>query len=348
MKTIIDKLYSQNNLEANELLVLLNNMTDEDKQYLIERAHETRMKIYGDRVFMRGLIEFTNYCKRNCIYCGIRAGNKLADRYRLSLEDILEACDIGYRLGYRTFVLQGGEDDYFTDDKIVEIVKSIKGTYPEAAITLSVGERSRNSYEKYYDAGADRYLMRHETASRELYEKLHPGMSFENRIKCLYDLKEIGYQVGAGFMVGLPGQSNEDYVKDLLYLKQLEPHMAGIGPFIPHKDTPLADNKGGTVETTEVMLAITRLLLPQVLLPATTALGSIDSIGREKGIKAGANVVMPNLSPTSVRKKYALYDGKICTGDEAAECRLCIEGRIKKAGFSIDMSRGDNIAWGRG
>jgi biotin synthase len=348
MKTIIDKLYSQNNLEANELLVLLNNMTEEDKQYLIERAHETRMKIYGDRVFMRGLIEFTNYCKRNCIYCGIRAGNKLADRYRLSLEDIMEACDMGYRLGYRTFVLQGGEDDYFTDDKIVEIVKSIKGTYPEAAITLSVGERSRNSYEKYYDAGADRYLMRHETASRELYEKLHPGMSFENRIKCLYDLKEIGYQVGAGFMVGLPGQSNEDYVKDLLFLKQLEPHMAGIGPFIPHKDTPLADNKGGTVETTEVMLAITRLLLPQVLLPATTALGSIDSIGREKGIKAGANVVMPNLSPTSVRKKYALYDGKICTGDEAAECRLCIEGRIKKAGFSIDMSRGDNIAWGRG
>lgn len=348
MKTIIDKLYSQNNLEANELLVLLNNMTEEDKQYLIERAHETRIKIYGDRVFMRGLIEFTNYCKRNCIYCGIRAGNKLADRYRLSLEDIMEACDIGYRLGYRTFVLQGGEDDYFTDDKIIEIVKSIKGTYPEAAITLSVGERSRNSYEKYYDAGADRYLMRHETASRELYEKLHPGMSFESRIKCLYDLKEIGYQVGAGFMVGLPGQSNEDYVKDLIFLKQLEPHMAGIGPFIPHKDTLLADNKGGTVETTEVMLAITRLLLPQVLLPATTALGSIDPIGREKGIKAGANVVMPNLSPTSVRKKYALYDGKICTGDEAAECRLCIEGRIRKAGFSIDMSRGDNIAWGRG
>jgi biotin synthase len=348
MKTIINKLYSQNDLEADELLMLLNNMTEKDKLCLIEKAHDTRMKNYGNSVFMRGLIEFTNYCKRNCVYCGIRSGNRLSERYRLSMEDIMEACDLGYKLGYRTFVLQGGEDDYFTDDRIVEIVKKIKSAYQDAAITLSIGEKSYDSYKKYFEAGADRYLIRHETASRELYEKLHPGMSFDNRIKCLYDLKEIGFQVGAGFMVGLPGQSNEDYVKDLLFLKELEPHMVGIGPFIPHKDTPLADNKGGTVETTEVMLAITRLLLPKVLLPATTALGSIDPIGREKGIKAGANVVMPNLSPTSVRKKYALYDGKICTGDEAAECRMCIEGRIKKAGFSVDMSRGDNIAWGRG
>lgn len=347
MKAIIDKLYLQNNLKSQELLALLNNMTVEDKLYLIEKAHDTRMKSYGDSVFMRGLIEFTNYCKRNCRYCGIRAGNRLADRYRLSIDEIMEACTEGHELGYRTFVLQGGEDDFYNDEKIVEIVNTIKHKYIDCAITLSVGEKSYESYKKYYDAGADRYLMRHETASKELYESLHPGMSFENRIQCLKDLKDIGFQVGAGFMVGLPGQKNEDYVRDLMFLKELEPHMVGIGPFIPHKDTPLAEESGGTVETTEIMLAITRLLLPMVLLPATTALGSIDPMGREKGIKAGANVVMPNLSPTSVRKKYALYNGKICTGDEAAECRMCIEGRITRAGFSIDMSRGDNKTWGR-
>lgn len=347
MKEIIDKLYLNNNIQRSELVELLNNMSNENKEYLIEKAHSIRTQNYGDKVFMRGLIEFTNYCKRNCRYCGIRSGNMLADRYRLSMEEILEACTEGYELGYRTFVLQGGEDDYYTDEKVVFIVQEIKNKYPDSAVTLSIGERSYESYKKFYEAGADRYLMRHETASKELYEKLHPGMSFENRMKCLYDLKEIGFQVGAGFMVGLPGQSNEDYVNDLLFLKELEPHMVGIGPFIPHKDTPLGEEKGGTVDTTEVMIAITRLLLPMVLLPATTALGSIDPVGREKGIKAGANVVMPNLSPTSVRKKYALYDGKICTGDEAAECRMCIEGRIKRAGFSIDMSRGDNIGWRR-
>ncbi|MCM8711808.1 [FeFe] hydrogenase H-cluster radical SAM maturase HydE [Clostridium sp. SYSU_GA19001] len=347
MKFIIDKLYLEHNLSEEELLELLNNLNDEDKNYLIEKAHETRMNTYGDKVFMRGLIEFTNYCKRNCKYCGIRAANKLADRYRLTQDEILEACSEGYKLGYRTFVLQGGEDDYFTDEKIVQIVKAIKNRYSDTAITLSIGEKSYDSYKRFYEAGADRYLLRHETASRELYEKLHPGMSFDNRIRCLFDLKAIGYQVGAGFMIGLPGQTNEDYVKDLVFLKRLEPHMVGIGPFIPHKDTPLGKEKGGTLEKTIIMLAIIRLLLPKVLLPATTALGSIDPIGREKGIKAGANVVMPNLSPTSVRKKYALYDGKICTGDEAAECRMCIEGRIKKAGFSVDMSRGDYKDWGK-
>lgn len=347
MKALTDKLFSENTLEKDELLCLLNGLQEEDKLYLIEKAHQTRMNTYGDKVFMRGLVEFTNYCKRNCRYCGIRAGNKNAQRYRLTKEEILEACKEGYSLGYKTFVLQGGEDDFFTDEILVDIIKSIKSAFPLCAITLSIGEKSRESYQKYFDAGADRYLMRHETASKKLYEQLHPGMSFENRINCLKTLKEIGYQVGAGFMVGLPGQTNEDYVKDLLFLKELEPDMVGIGPFIPQKDTPLGLEKGGTVETTIVMLALTRLLLPNVLLPATTALGSIDPVGREKGIKAGANVVMPNLSPTSVRKKYALYDGKICTGDEAAECRMCIEGRIKRAGFNIDMSRGDNLEWRR-
>lgn len=347
MNELIEKLHKENYLKEDELLYLLDNMDEKDKDYLMEKAHETRMSIYGNRVFMRGLIEFTNYCKQNCIYCGIRSGNKTAERYRLSLQDILHCCKIGYELGYRTYVLQGGEDDYYTDDKIIEMISSIKDKFPDCAITLSIGEKSYESYKKYYDAGADRYLLRHETASKKLYDSLHPGMSFENRIQCLKDLEEIGYQVGAGFMVGLPGQTNEGYMMDLMFLKELKPHMVGIGPFIPHKDTPLGGEKGGTVTDTITLLSIIRLLLPDVLLPATTALGSIDPMGREKGIKAGANVVMPNLSPTNVRAKYSLYDGKICTGDEAAECRRCIEGRIVKAGFALDMSRGDHNNWRR-
>jgi biotin synthase len=347
MKKLIDKLINENELTRNELFNLLFNMTDEDRKYLIEAAHKTSMKYYGNKDFMRGLIEFTNYCKNDCVYCGIRKSNSKAERYRLSLDDILSACEEGNRLGYNTFVLQGGEDPYFTDDKIVEIISAIKERYKTAAITLSIGEKSYDSYKKYYEAGADRYLLRHETASRRLYEKLQPGMSFDNRRRCLKDLKEIGYQVGAGFMIGLPGQKIEDYVEDIMFLKELKPHMVGIGPFIPHKDTPLAKETGGTVKDTITMLAIIRLMLPEVLLPATTALGTIDQKGREKGLMAGANVVMPNLSPTRVREKYSLYDGKICTGDEAAECRRCIENRIVSAGFCVDMSRGDNINWRR-
>ncbi|ATD56188.1 [FeFe] hydrogenase H-cluster radical SAM maturase HydE [Clostridium chauvoei] len=345
MRRIIDKLYKENNASKEELLFLLDNLKSEDKKYLIQKANEIRMQTYGDKVYMRGLIEFTNFCKRNCVYCGIRRSNNNADRYRLTYDEIMECADIGDRLGYKTYVLQGGEDEYFTDEKMIEIIKGIKNKYPNNAITLSLGERSYESYKKMYDAGADRYLLRHETATKKLYEELHPGASFENRRKCLKDLKEIGYQIGAGFMVGIPNQTNEDLVCDLLFIKNLEPHMCGIGPFIPHKDTPLKDEKAGTVEKTTTMLALVRLLLPDVLLPSTTALGSIDPMGREKGLKAGGNVVMPNLSPTSVREKYSLYDGKICTGDEAAECRICIEGRIRKAGFRVEVSRGDNISW---
>lgn len=347
MRKLIDKLYKENELTKDELRSLLENMTEEDREYLIEAAHNTRMKNYGNRVFMRGLIEFTNYCKNDCIYCGIRKSNRGAERYRLSLEDILLVCEEGNRLGYNTFVLQGGEDPYFTDDRVVEIVSAIKEKYPKAAVTLSIGEKPYDSYKKYYDAGADRYLLRHETASRKLYEKLHPNMSFDNRRQCLKDLKGIGYQVGAGFMLGLPGQGILDYVEDIMFLKQLKPHMVGIGPFIPHKDTPLANEKGGTVKETVTMLAIIRLMLPEVLLPATTALGTIDERGREKGIRAGANVVMPNLSPTCVRDKYALYDGKLSTGDEAAESKRIIEEKISASGFSVDMSRGDNKNWRR-
>lgn len=340
---IIESLYMENTATSEELLFLLNNISNEEKKILVDKANETRMKTYGNKVYMRGLIEFTNYCVRNCKYCGIRAGNSKVERYRLTKEEILSCADLGDKLGYKTFVLQGGEDPYFNDDTMCQIISEIKEKYPENAITISLGERSYSSYERLYKAGADRYLLRHETATKELYKKLHPNSSFENRIKCLYDLKAIGYEVGAGFMVGLPEQKKEDLIRDLMFVKKLNPHMCGIGPFIPHKDTPLAKEKGGTLDDTITMLALVRLLLPKVLLPATTALGSIDAIGREKGIKAGANVVMPNLSPKDVRVKYALYDGKICTGDEAAECRRCIEGRINKIGFEIEVGRGNSL-----
>ncbi|MBY0756252.1 [FeFe] hydrogenase H-cluster radical SAM maturase HydE [Clostridium sardiniense] len=342
---IINKLYKEHNASREELVYLLDNITDEDKEYLIEKANDIRMQNYGNKVYMRGLIEFTNYCKRDCMYCGIRKSNKNADRYRLTFDEIIQCADIGDKLGYKTYVLQGGEDAYFTDERMVEIIKEIKKRHPNNAITLSLGERSYESYKKLYEAGADRYLLRHETASKHLYDKLHPGASFEERMQCLRNLKEIGYQAGAGFMVGLPGQTNEDLVNDLLFVKEFRPEMCGIGPFIPQKDTPLGEETGGTLEKTVVMLAIIRLLLPDVLLPASTALGSVDPLGREKGIKAGGNVVMPNLSPTEVRDKYALYDGKICTGDEAAECRMCIEGRMRRFGYEVEVNRGDNVKW---
>ncbi|MFP4698012.1 MAG: [FeFe] hydrogenase H-cluster radical SAM maturase HydE [Eubacteriales bacterium] len=343
MKKLIDLLYANNNLSSSELLDLLNGLTSEEYiQHLHLKASLTAKKHYSNKVYMRGLVEFTNYCKNNCIYCGIRHSNKNCDRYRLTKDDILSCCKEGYRLGYRTFVLQGGEDPYYADEKILSIIRLIKSNFPDCALTLSIGEKSYETYKQFYNAGVDRYLLRHETYSKPLYERLHPNMSFENRIRCLKDLKKIGFQVGAGFMVGLPSQTNEDFVKDLIFLKELQPHMVGIGPFIPQKDTPLANEGKGTLEKTCILLSLIRLLLPKVLLPATTALGSINPKGRELGLKSGANVVMPNLSPTAVRDKYALYDGKICTGDEAAHCRQCIERRIESAGFKVDMSRGDH------
>lgn len=342
---IIDKLYKENIATREELLYLLDNIDKDSINYLTEKANEVRMKTYKDKVYMRGLIEFTNYCVRDCKYCGIRKSNKDADRYRLTVEQIVNCAVLGDKLGYKTVVLQGGEDPFFTDEIMVEIITKIKSILPNNAITLSIGERSYESYKKMFKAGADRYLLRHETANKTLYEKLHPNASFENRRKCLEDLREIGYQIGSGFMIGLPEQDNNSLVDDLIYTKQLKPHMCGIGPFIPHKDTPLNNEEGGTLEKTIIMIAILKLLLPDTLLPATTSLGTIDPTGREKGIKAGANVVMPNLSPTDVREKYSLYDGKICTGDEAAECRMCIERRMNNIGFQIDISRGDSILW---
>ena len=343
VKHIIDKLYYENNATKEELIYLLDKIKDDEKDYLLEKSDKIRKKYYDNKVYMRGLIEFTNYCVRNCRYCGIRRDNSKVDRYRLSLDEILECADVGNRLGYKTFVLQGGEDPYFTDERMIEIIQAIRGKYPENAITLSIGERSYESYKKMFEAGANRYLLRHETATKQLYESLHPNASYENRIQCLYNLKEIGYEVGAGFMIGLPNQSNEDLVNDLLFIKKLDPHMCGIGPFIPQKDTPLKNEVGGTVEKTIIMLALLRLMIPKAMLPATTALGSIDSLGREKGLKAGANVVMPNLSPKQVRDKYALYDGKICTGDEAAEYKNYIERRINLAGYEVEICREDSV-----
>lgn len=345
IKNIIDKLYEEHNATREELLYILDNITEEECEYLREKANDIRMQNYGNKVYMRGLIEFTNYCKRDCMYCGIRKSNKNADRYRLTFDEIIQCADIGDKLGYKTYVLQGGEDAYFTDERMIEIIKEIKKRHPNNAITLSLGERSYESYKKLFEAGADRYLLRHETATKELYQKLHPGASYDERMECLRNLKEIGYQVGAGFMVGLPGQTNEDLVNDLMFVKEFEPDMCGIGPFIPQSETPLGNEKGGTLDQTVILLSLIRLLLPHVLLPASTALGSVDPLGREKGIKAGGNVVMPNLSPTEVRDKYALYDGKICTGDEAAECRMCIEGRMRRFGYEVEVNRGDNVKW---
>lgn len=301
-------------------------------------------KYYGNRVFFRGLIEFTNYCKNNCLYCGIRRDNTLADRYRLTMPQILDCCRMGVKLGYRSFVLQGGEDPYFTDGRMMEIISSIRAEFPDCSITLSIGEKSRAAYQSFYDAGANRFLLRHETADFLHYSKLHlQEMTLENRKRCLYDLKEIGYQVGAGLMVGSPYQTEENLLEDLKFLRELGPHMVGIGPFIPQKDTPFSEFPAGTVDMTLKMVALTRLLLPKAMLPATTALGTMAPDGREQALMAGANVVMPNLSPVTVRGKYALYDGKICTGEEAAECRQCLEARIRRAGFEPDLSRGDHV-----
>nr|WP_242964931.1 [FeFe] hydrogenase H-cluster radical SAM maturase HydE [Scatolibacter rhodanostii] len=330
-----------NKAELTQLIA--QNAENPDPEILAE-ARRLCDSVYGKQVFMRGLIEFTNYCKNNCYYCGIRAANGNVHRYRLTKEDILTCCDIGYNLGFRTYVLQGGEDPYFTDDIMCDIVSDIRRIYPDCAITLSLGERSKESYQRLYNAGANRYLLRHETATDEHYSLLHPeNLLLSNRKQCLRDLKEIGFQTGAGFMVGSPGQTYEMLAEDLLFLKDLQPEMVGIGPFIPHADTPFREEAQGSLNLTLLMVALTRLMLPTALLPATTALGSIDPSGREQGLKAGANVVMPNLSPLNVRKDYSLYDNKICTGDEAAECRMCIQRRIQSSGFELSTGRGDHI-----
>ena len=342
MRKLIDKLYNETALTKGEYVRLIRDHTQEDADYLFTLSAKRREEYYGKDVYIRGLIEFTNYCKNDCLYCGIRRSSKNVERYRLSNDDIMSCCEQGYGLGFRTFVLQGGEDPYFTDDRICSLVSTIKSEYPDCAVTLSIGEKEHESYQAYFDAGADRYLLRHETADDSHYARLHPAdMSPWHRKKCLYDLKSIGYQVGCGFMVGSPYQTAENLADDMLFIKALSPHMVGIGPFISQHETPFSEMQSGTLEQTLFMLGLIRLTLPNVLLPSTTALGTIHPLGREKGIQVGANVVMPNLSPVSVRKKYLLYDNKICTGDEAAECRYCLQNRMKAIGFSVVTSRGD-------
>lgn len=341
-KILIEKLEDQGMLSKEEFLTLLSNLSEEDVELLREKARKTALKHFGNKIYTRGLIEFTNYCKNDCYYCGIRRSNRCVERYRLTKEEILGCCKEGHELGFRTFVLQGGEDGSYSDEDIVEIIKAIKQDFPDCALTLSIGEKSYDSYQKYYNAGADRYLLRHETANDEHYRKLHPeNLSLQVRKQCLKDLKEIGFQVGAGFMVGSPYQTMENIVEDLFFIKELSPEMIGIGPFLPHHETPFADQAKGTMEQTLVLISILRLMLPNALIPSTTALGTVNPNGRELGVLSGANVVMPNLSPTVVRKKYLLYDNKICTGDEAAECRSCLTRRMKKIGYDLAVDRGD-------
>ncbi len=345
MEALVDKLYNEHHLEKDEYVALIENR-ESVRDYLFELSRSVRGKYYGKEVYIRGLIEFSSYCKNDCYYCGIRRSNKQAERYRLSREQILDCCKTGYKLGFRTFVLQGGEDPYYSDDMICDIVCSVKKEFPDCAVTLSIGERSEESYRRYFESGADRYLLRHETADCEHYSKLHPlELSAKHRQDCLRILKKIGFQTGAGFMVGSPYQTAENLADDMLFLEELKPEMVGIGPFIPHHATPFAAMPQGTTELTLFMLGLVRLVLPDVLLPATTALGTIHPNGRELALKAGANVVMPNLSPTDVRKKYLLYDNKICTGDESAQCRMCLQRRVESAGYEIIESRGDHAAY---
>ncbi len=341
-REIIDRLYKNTTVEPEEFRQLLGDMDADTQEYLSEKARKVSRRVFGNRIYLRGLIEFTNYCKNDCFYCGIRRSNQQVERYHLSKEEILSCCKTGYDLGFRTFVLQGGEDLSFSDEILCDLIYHIKKQFPECAITLSIGEKSKESYQRYFEAGADRYLLRHETANEEHYRKLHPKeMSLINRKHCLFHLKEIGYQVGCGIMVGSPYQTKETILEDLLFMKKLKPHMIGIGPFITQKNTIFAEFQNGSVEFTLRLLSILRLMFPQVLLPATTALGTLDPMGREKGILAGANVLMPNLSPIKVREKYTLYDNKICTGEEAAECNQCLQERIKKIGYAIVKVRGD-------
>jgi len=343
MRELIDKLQTEGTLSKQELVKLLSGFSKEDSEYLFDKAQVATKKTFGNGIYTRGLIEISNYCKNDCYYCGIRKSNRKAERYRLSKEEILSCCEQGYELGFRTYVLQSGEDPWFTDDRLVEIIKSIKTNYPDCAITLSIGEKTYSQYRKYFEAGADRYLLRHETADEDHYSKLHPrDLTLTNRKQCLMDLKEIGYQVGTGFMVGSPYQTFENLADDLLFIKELKPEMIGIGPFIPHKDTPFAECEPGTMEFTTFLIGVLRLMLPNSLLPSTTALGTIDENGRENGILAGANVVMPNLSPKQVRSKYLLYNNKISTGEEAAESRELLQKRMNRIGYELLVDRGDH------
>ena len=339
---LIDRLHRDHRLEGSQWLQLFTTPTQEEMEYAKALAREIAVKNFGKTIYFRGIIEFSNICRCDCRYCGIRCSNKKAARYRLTREDILRCCQEGYEGGFRTFVLQGGEDGWFTDERMCAIIRAIKETYPDCAVTLSLGERSRESYEALYAAGADRYLLRHETADEEHYALLHPaGQTLQNRLRCLRDLKEIGYQTGCGIMVGSPGQTPQTLAKDMLFMQEFRPQMIGIGPFLPHQDTPFKEEKPGSVKLTLYLLALSRILLPRVLLPSTTALGTAEGDGRQQGVLAGCNVVMPNLSPADVRKKYMLYDNKAGTDLTAAEGIALLRQQMADIGYDVVIGRGD-------
>lgn len=344
MVQLVEKLAAEQSLTHEELVRLIRDRDDATARLLAQKAADRRRGYYGDRVILRGLIEFTSFCKNDCYYCGLRRSNRKLSRYRLTGEQILAQCGKGYALGFRSFVLQGGEDPGYSPRSIAQVVSAIKDRWPDTAVTLSAGERSRDTYRLWRDAGADRYLLREETADRDHYGTLHPGdMSYENRIRCLYDLKELGYQVGCGFMVGSPGQGTEQIVRDLELIRLFQPHMVGIGPFIPQKDTPFAGEGTGSAGLTCYLLSIIRLLVPKAMIPATTALNTVHPQGRAWGLRSGANVCMPDLSPVQVRGQYAIYDRKLCTGLEAAEEVEALKEQIRSLGLLPDTGRGDHI-----
>lgn len=342
MRQLIDKLRKERSLTRDEFSQLLDNCDDALLAIINKQAREVATEHFGNGIFIRGLIEISNCCRNNCYYCGIRKGNTHVERYRLTKEDILECCREGYRLGFRTFVMQGGEDPAQTDDFIEDVVSNIREHYPDCAITLSLGEKSAEAYERFFRAEANRYLLRHETYNESHYQQLHPAeMSVNQRLQCLHELKRIGYQVGTGIMVGSPEQTTEDLIRDILFIGELQPQMIGIGPFIPHSDTPFANEPAGSIELTLLLLSIFRLMHPSALIPSTTALASLSPNGRERGILAGANVVMPNLSPAKDRRKYALYNNKASLGAEAAEGLILLEKQLQKIGYRISYERGD-------
>ncbi len=341
-KAIINKLCSQRSLSEVEYAWLIEHRDEESTRMLAEAALQVREQVYGKDVFIRGLIEISNYCKNDCFYCGIRRSNKTCERYRLSKEEILDCCAEGYSLGFRTFVLQGGEDAFYSDEVLIEIIKEIKRQYPDCALTLSLGERGEGSYRQLFGAGANRYLLRHETADAAHYASLHPAeLTLEGRLQSLQMLKDIGYQTGCGFMVGSPGQTAKMLAKDLKWIETFQPDMCGIGPFIPHHATCYAEKPAGSVELTCYLLSIIRLIKPNVLLPATTALATLDDAGTEKGILSGANVVMPNLSPTEAKRRYELYNHKAGEGTESARNLDELKLRMKAIGYRVIADRGD-------
>ena len=343
VERLLQKLNAEHRLSLDEYEVLLRDLNDDLRAEAARLADDARREVFGTDVYIRGLIELTSYCRNDCLYCGLRRSNAHAERYRLTQEEVLSCCANGYALGFRTFVLQGGEDAWFTDDVLVPLVRTIRETYPDCAITLSLGERSTESYQALFDAGADRYLLRHETADAGLYATLHPAeLSWQHRMDCLNELKRIGFQTGCGFMVGSPGQTPEMLAKDLFFVQEFRPAMCGIGPFLPHKDTPFANEPAGSLEMTLFLLSLLRLIKPDLLLPATTALGTLHPEGRERGLLAGANVIMPNLSPAEVREKYMLYNNKLHTGVESAEGLDALRARVYDVGYHITSSRGDS------